>query len=113
MTLTDWIKNDDKLPTEITKVIEEQVKIYDSIMIAADLANRSKHYLLTKNIRKDAKPVKGVTIYPLPAGSGETGHASYEFRITCRDRYDRTLAIDIAKQAVKDWNEILKDLKLL
>jgi len=53
--LKDWIKNDPELPRTIRDSIEKEIEQFESLLICADLSNRSKHSELNRNIRKDAK----------------------------------------------------------
>jgi len=51
--LKDWIKNDASVKKSIS--MEVAYKNYKSLLVCSDLANRSKHFTLTKTIRVDAK----------------------------------------------------------
>ena len=118
--LKDWIKNDPTISQNIRDKIENEVQKYDSLMIAADLANRSKHFTLTSK-RTDANITKkNVTVHPpffhLNSKTGES-HTVGE----CRSEYFYTIATDdgseydafqIAQKAIADWYKIINQLNI-
>jgi hypothetical protein len=122
--LKDWIKNDPGLPQKIRTSIEKEVKKYDSLMICADLTNRSKHLALEPgSIRKDAK-ITGIdvtvhaapiTIYlnrePDNSDIQETGYVEHPFYIETSDG-KKMDGLSVAIQAVDDWKKILQKLSL-
>ena len=107
--LKDFIKYDSTLHSSITSRVETNVKKIPSICICADLCNRSKHSNLTKHIRKDARVAhKNVTI---KLGNGEPV-ISYEHIIVLKDgsKYN---ALDVARNAVEEWEKLLKGYGLI
>ena len=118
--LKDWIKNDSTISQNIRDKIENEVKKYNSLMIAADLANRSKHFALTSK-RADANITKkSVTVHTpcfhLNSKTGESHSVS-----ECRSEYFYTIATDdgseydafqIAQNAIADWDKIIKQLNI-
>ena len=44
--LKDWLMNDLTVPERIRNSVESEVEQYESLMICADLANRTKHLTL-------------------------------------------------------------------
>ena len=116
--LKDWIKND---PEINNKGIEEIVENVLSLRICADLANRTKHHVLTKYIREDAK-FEGndctviadiATITYADALSGKVAvskcqASKYNFWITDQSG-ERYPAIELANQIMRDWDEIIKN----
>lgn len=108
--LKDWIKNDDTVHEKHRKSVEKDLKKIDSILMCADLANRSKHLKLTSS-RVDADvSSRGIHIHAAPQGRG--GYVEYKFIITDSTgcHYD---AIEIAKSSVKKWFEILTSYNIL
>lgn len=53
--LKDRIKNNKSLDSSIRSEIENEIKKHSSLEIAADLANRMKHFTLDRYIRRDAE----------------------------------------------------------
>ncbi|MBI5674920.1 MAG: hypothetical protein HZC48_03675 [Nitrospirae bacterium] len=121
--LKDWIKNDPALPNKVRDNIEREVKNYNSLMICADLTNRSKHSELTRKIRKDAKITKMVIIahvpalaiclnpYPKQLEPQEKGYFEHPFYIETSDG-SKLDGLSIAIQAVDDWEKILSKFAL-
>ena len=60
--LKDWIKNDVTLKDTIHQTIETEAAKYNSLMICADVANRTKHLVLKKNIRLGAELERHVNV---------------------------------------------------
>ena len=116
--LKDWIKNDPMLLNNVRNSIEKEVEKYDSLMICADLTNRSKHSELKFKIRKDAKITGiGVTVHAPPIITStsepkEEGYVEHPFYIMISDgnKFD---GLRIAIQAVDDWKKILGTFSLL
>ena len=123
--LKDWIKNDLTIPQNTGKIfedkIENEVKKYKAIMIAADLANRSKHLTLKRQNRLDAKNTKkSVTVHVPPFRlNSKTGESHTDGE--CQSEYFYTIATEdgseydafqIAKKAIADWDTIIKQLNI-
>lgn len=121
--LKDWIKNDPMLPNNIRDSIEKETEKFDSLMICADLTNRSKHSELKWNIRKDAK-ITGidVTVHAAPfiiylnrepdnSKPQETGYVEHPFNIETSDG-KKMDGLSVAIQAVDDWKKILQNFSL-
>lgn len=108
--LKDWIKNDSYLAPKISENIEQEVKAYEAIMICADLANRSKHLKLN-NKRRGAQVVqRNVTIkMKSPIHSTEETICSSECcHVISLDDGSTLVALDVAKQAVNEWEKIFR-----
>lgn len=113
--LKDWIKNDNS----IKKIpIEKITSSYNSLKVCADLANRTKHHQL-KTKRVDAKHSRtDVTIVvpidlpdllkrnerPAPIIKAKGSFYNYVINDNMGNNYN---AIDLAKEIVKDWEEII------
>jgi hypothetical protein len=114
--LKDWIINDE---TVVKDNIEEIVKDYISLMVCADMANRTKHYTLKKLNRRNAKcSGNDVTIRVTTAEIGnadlangrvptaEGGESKYTYYIT-DNTGTKYIAVELAKQIIQDWEEIV------
>ena len=114
--LKDWIINDTDVPAKIRnrRKIERAVKRFPSLMISADLANRSKHSALNR-IRKDAKIVSSeirLKIGASTTAAESSAQISYKYKITTAKRTGKLGrkthdALDVARQAVRDWRTFL------
>lgn len=103
--LKDWIKHDEKVDQSVRNSIENDIKKCDSLMVCADLANRSKHSRLDKVIRKHAD-AKGRT-YNVRVGGADHG-IDWDYRIDSDDGRERW-ALEVAREAVKNWKELILD----
>ena len=103
--LKDWIKNDDALPRNVCETVEDEVKKFESLMICADLANRSKHLEL-KNIRRDARAIAEIRLVV-----GES-KISRDYMVVLADG-SKHPALDVARNAMKDWRTLLSDYGLV
>jgi hypothetical protein len=111
--LKDWIKNDDALPPKIRCGIEDDIKRYGSLLTCADLANRSKHLVLTKPPRKDAtmrgeiRVAVGDNVFTEESSS----IVSWEYVVIGND--GKTIsALDVARDALNEWKALLQACKL-
>ncbi len=121
--LKDWIKNDPELPRTIRDSIEKEIEQFESLLICADLSNRSKHSELNRNIRKDAKITRiDVTVHAAPfiiylnrepdhLRTQETGYVDHPFCIQTSDG-KKMDGLSVALQAVDDWKKILQKYSL-
>jgi hypothetical protein len=111
--LKDWIKADPMINKKIKSRVEKDISKVKSLRICSDLANRTKHATLTKHIKEDARITnRNVTIYAPVVGSSEKCTSSCEHIITLKDG-SKCKALDIARIAVKDWNNLLKRYSLI
>ena len=114
--LKDWIKNDEAVPKAVRDGIETKVANVESIMICADLANRSKHLQLVRNIRRDADVTnRSVTIrvgHACGVESGAVCTSESEHIITLSDGR-KFVAQLLAHGAVEDWRKLLRGLGLI
>jgi len=95
--LKDWVKNDDNIPQKVKKSIEKDIEKYDALCICADLANRSKHLKLERNIRRDAKVSSRDTV--INAGPPGKGYGEYFFKIQLDDGRELD-AIEVAREGL-------------
>ena len=104
--LKDWIINDDQISRRYRNKVEADAKKYEALMICADLANRSKHLVLSGPVRRDAKVTKkNLTIHP---GAPGTGYGEFDLVVTLKDGRDLD-ALDVATTAVENWRTLLKE----
>ena len=119
--LKDWIKNDSSISQDVRDVIEYKVKNYNSLLIVADLANRSKHFQLRPKSNRVDADVKNVGVklhiqtLNLDLGTGETTGgevlSEYQYTILTDDgsEYD---ALDLARDTVRDWEQLITKLDI-
>jgi hypothetical protein len=92
------------LPNDQQKQLETEIDNYQHLKIVADIANRSKHAILTKNVRVDAE----ITHKHIHASDGKNSPpATAKYTITIQDD-----AHDIAREAIAAWQTILTKYKL-
>jgi len=106
--LKDWIKED---PAAAAKApnIEDDLRNVDALMIAADLANGTKHGgEITKTIRKGAAIISKERIVRLG------GSPTYENRwhVTLSDG-TKTTAESVVEEVMKGWDSLLKSYGLI
>ncbi len=107
----DWLKNDPAVPTHITKRVEKDANDKPAIKICADLANRSKHVVLTR-IRVDAKITsRDTTVFIGGTKESPDTFSVSEHTITLGDGSIHQ-ARDVAKQAICEWEELLNSYHL-
>ena len=95
----DHLKNDSTVPQSVRDSVEDDVKQFDDLMIAADIANRSKHLVLNRPPRRDAR----ISVYHITAyeGSDQEPSASYEISLAGGSTRD---ALAVARGAVAAWD---------
>lgn len=105
--LKDWIKYDVNVDERVRKKIEDEVEKKPNLIMCADLANRSKHFTLLSK-RLDA----AITNRDVRIRVGDKRGAICEHWITCEDgsKYN---AKDVARGAVKEWEDFLKSNSLI
>jgi hypothetical protein len=113
--LKDWIKNDSSLPQDMRDEIVREAHKIESLQFCADLANRTKHLTLDKFSRKNATLWQ---IDSIKIGDAKTGEplseAKIGFVIASPEVPDALgTATDLVRQAVKDWEQLLRNHKLL
>jgi len=112
--LKDWIKNDPGVPSSVSSAIEGDIKKYESLMICADLANRSKHFNLQR-VRLDATMSGRHIVATInetirsQKPSDTTSVISWDYKITLQDWFERR-AMVIEEQAVADWKMLTNKL---
>ena len=107
--LKDWLKNDPSIPTGIRSCVENDVKAFEALMICADLANRSKHLLLS-NARRDAN-VAGreivVVVTECVGGGSSSNSQTWDYVVTLGDGTTRK-ALNVADSAIRAWETLLQ-----
>jgi SUMO ligase MMS21 Smc5/6 complex component len=105
--LKDWIKNDNTVDATVRNNIEQIVKMYPAIMISADLANATKHLKLTTP-RAGADIVSRSVVVNL----GDLSKCSSSHGVTLSNG-TTVIAQEVAKKAVEEWQEVLKNNGLI
>lgn len=111
--LKDWIKNDASVAQRSRDNIESTVKQYRPLMIAADLANGSKH--LTLKYKKGESPRIGDhgarhshRVLSIVSGDSAASRLQYIIALEGTDTAD---ALDIAQEAIDAWATIISCLE--
>lgn len=106
--LKDWIKMRDYSQGNKKKHyrIERLVKKKDAIMHCADLANAAKHLHLDQTLRRDAavSEDRNIVAFPDPEGSQL---ATYWVTSGPENARTRMSALDVARQAVQEWEDLI------
>lgn len=117
--LKDWIKYDDSVSSNIQNSIEKDALNYLSLRICSDLCNRSKHLKLIRKIQEDAKITSRSTTVNVPTLSMNNENnaklkctSTCEHIITLQDG-SKHVALEVASQAVADWENLLKKRNLI
>jgi hypothetical protein len=98
--LKDWIKNDPDVPQTVKDRIENDLESILAFRIGADLANGSKHVVLTQNVRTGAQIFwREQRIH--------VGGATTQFRIVRLDNGDHYDAAGVADEIIKEWDKLL------
>jgi hypothetical protein len=107
----DWLKNDPAVSEQIKGLVEGDAEGKLELMICADLANRSKHAVLS-NIREDAEITsRGTTVFIGGTKESPGTFSVSEHTITLSNGSTHR-ARDVAQQAIRDWEELLKSYGL-
>jgi len=96
------------LPIAQQGQFETDVNSYPHLKIVADLANKSKHVVLTKTNRVDAT-ITHKYIYAYDGAYSPPATAQYMITLQDRSTYD---AHDVAREAIAEWQTILAKYKL-
>jgi len=105
--LKDWINGDDKLPLPLRSKIVTDADSDRTLGIVADVANCTKHLVLTRNIHQGAA---------LHSASSEVnlGNRSMKREIVVRLKDGSTHSgADLLKQALSVWDTLLRTHGLL
>jgi hypothetical protein len=105
--LKDWIKNDTAAPSTLAGPIEQLCRRYQPLLLSADIANGTKHLVLTTP-RLGGKVVPKIMVRVTDSfATGEsTSQVLYVYEITddAGNSYD---ALTMARQAVSDWETLI------
>ena len=107
------------LPLIAREAIEDEVKKYPSLMIFADLANRSKHLELRPSSNRVGGKLSGkdITIHAsvihlnMKTGKSrsEGGSVEYNYRIISNDSVEYS-GLELARTAIDDWEKVIQQL---
>jgi len=119
--LKDWIKNDMSLPPHVKTAIEGEVKKYPSLMVFADLANRSKHLTLRPTSNRISGELSGKDViihvppFRLDLQNGESksegGSVEYNYRVVSNGGIEYS-GLELARKAIRDWEKIIQQLAI-
>jgi hypothetical protein len=102
--IKDWIRNDPALPQALRDGIEKEVMNHPSLMICADMANGSKHLSLTRpRVGAGAKH----SHRELKVVAGDPSQTTITYYIAT-DGNNKVRAMDVARDAIDAWRQILK-----
>lgn len=103
-SLADWIKNDPSIPQSARQDPEAtKHKGADILLLCGELANGSKHFLLTKNTPPSASKVTSSMGYGVGRfGTGLFGVGEEEIAIEMRDGTLRT-CLEFVQQVLHFW----------
>jgi len=111
--LRDWLAADPATGLSST-AIDAAIQASTVLGICGDFANRVKHVVLTRKPWRDAQTGvtrQNVVVRPATVGSQNVGSASHSWTITSEEQeYD---ALELAKNVVRAWEELLKGHDLL
>lgn len=103
--LKDWIKNDAELPAAKRDGAEAHMKAHDELKLAADIANGTKHLVLTRKIHSAADP-KFEQLHPRHfAYDGGTGKVTVRFSLEFQG--NKVDCYDLAVKCVQLWEAYL------
>jgi hypothetical protein len=104
--LKDWLRNDKS--SGVKKAGESLIKQNHSLRLCADLANGSKHFLLTSTRTGDLSTTIGRNDVTVSLGTGKSAHRFYVQ--SAGAEYD---VLKIAEEAVDVWTKFLSARGLL
>ncbi len=100
--IKDWIRHDPEISQEVKDSIWEDVKGSKTIQIVADMANGSKHFATDPKLEWT-----GVAEAPTQVIRNQDGTSTFRHYLQVPDGSQIT-ALDMAEQAMRAWQEILK-----
>lgn len=105
--LKDWVKNDQSVPKAVRDAIVQEVERTDRMLYCADLANGSKHLVLTRE-RKGARLLSARAVTKDPKTMKILSETGPIFAILSKHgRPSPNDIVEFAKAAVKDWEALL------
>lgn len=117
-SLKDWIKNDSQVPEPIRRSVEVGVNGSSVLTLCADLANGSKHLVLTSTRTGDlstALTAQGVTVRPGTIGSRRKSDQArpHLWHLSVESQGQTHDTLDLAAKVIDAWDTWLKDARLL
>jgi len=107
----DWVKNDPRTTKKVLDSIEDDINKSDSLKICADLANRSKHFVLQPGrARHDKDPrlrghIKADIKEDISRGT-TTSDVMWNYVVHLDDGSERPV-IELAHEALQGWKSLL------
>ncbi len=99
--VSDWIRNDDTLSRQVRDAVWEDVKQSRRLLIAADLANGSKHFA-----RNPGREWVGARDRQIQMSENTNGRWTFTHEVAFPDG-SRLSALQVAEDAMESWKEIL------
>jgi hypothetical protein len=111
--LKDWIRNDVAAPTSLKAAVQRMEAEQDwvhSLMLCADIANGSKHFLQTRNIRVGAKAQGQIMVRASESvfgGQPTSTSVQFQYQIVEGPAGATHDALDVARKALSDWENLI------
>jgi hypothetical protein len=104
--LKDWLKNDPTVPASFATSLEGLIEGHDSLMIVADLANRTKHRSLNPHPARPGAALGGFDIRLAARPDLSYGPTYDDWVVVSPGVYRR--ALDVADEALAAWDQLLR-----
>lgn len=106
--LKDWVSNDEALETKARHEVVSAAHENFSLQICADLANRTKHLVLSKSSRHDAETVRRDVAVALGGNQSQiwTHHIALKSGET-------VIAQELAEEVVQAWQQLLGEFGIV
>jgi hypothetical protein len=99
--INDWIRNDENLPKTVRDAVWEDVNKNDALLLAADLANGTKHF--NRNPKRERS---GADFSSVIVNDSDDGAWIFVHEVTFLDGTKRPV-LGVAEDAMNAWSEIL------
>lgn len=102
--LIDWAGNDPAVGLKVAEVKQEvRVKFPQTVWLCGDIADGSKHLVLTRPKPRDVPlPIRDIRVF---AGIDRPSEVSFRFKFSDGKTRD---ALTLAHQVVADWERLLR-----
>jgi hypothetical protein len=99
--LKDWIKKDNSVPEAVREGLETELEQHKALKISQDIATKAKH--LVSYTSHSGEQLSGGRAWQIgPEGT------TFDYQICLLDGTPSGLALDVAREAVRDWEDILR-----
>jgi hypothetical protein len=103
--LKDWVKHDPESSAQVQRAVEADVGKLESLRICADMANRTKHFVLTRNLREDARAVHRNVTIRVQGDLSTVSSCAWSLKLADGTRKD---ALTVAREAVQGWYRLFE-----